>query len=101
MFNLTLDGPTVAAALVLIAAGGFAVYAIVALKAKVWSACGLTFGMSAMLVLLSFGMYMGVYTPIDQREPTAQGAVLSTLAAYTTAQRQPAPAITKIRTRVR
>ncbi len=100
MFD-AIDGPMIAAALTLLAAGGLATYAIVAFRSRIWSACGVTSGMSAMLVLLSFGMYVGVYTPIDQREPTAQGLILSSLAAYTTAQQQPSPAIATRRGRVR
>ena len=81
-----MDPQTAAAAMSFIPASALFVYAIIALKSKVWAACGTTFALSAMLGLLSYGMYAGVYTAPHKRGVSDRGAVLSGLANYTTAQ---------------
>lgn len=81
-----MDAQTLAAILSLVAAGACAVYTLVALRSKIWAACGTTFAMTAMLGLLSYGMYVGVYTPVDERDLPDRGIVLSGLLNYTTAQ---------------
>ncbi len=81
-----MDAQTLAALLSLVAAGACAIYTLVALRSKVWAACGTTFAMSAMLGLLSYGMYVGVYTPVNERDLPERGFVLSGLASYTTAR---------------
>lgn len=80
-----MDAQTLAALLSLVAAGACAIYALIALRSKIWSACGTTLAMSAMLSLLSYGMYAGVYTPVNERDLPERGFVLSGLANYTTA----------------
>jgi hypothetical protein len=81
-----MDAQTIAAILSLTAAGACAIYALIALWTKYWTACGTTLAMSAMLGLLAFGMYAGVYTPINERDLPERGFVLSSLANYTTAR---------------
>ncbi len=81
-----MDAQTLAAIFSLVAAGACAGYAVIALKSKIWSACGTTMAMSAMLGLLSYGMYVGVYTPVNERDLPERGVVLSGLANYTTAR---------------
>jgi len=81
-----MDAQTLAAIFSLVAAGACAGYAVVALRSKIWSACGTTMAMSAMLGLLSYGMYVGIYTPVNERDLPERGFVLSGLANYTTAQ---------------
>lgn len=81
-----MDAPTIAAILSLVAAASCGIYALIALWSKYWTACGTTFAMSAMLGLLAFGMYAGVYTPINERDLPERGFVLSSLASYTTAR---------------
>ncbi len=81
-----MDAQTLAAILSLVAAGACAVYTLVALRSKIWAACGTTFAMTAMLSLLSYGMYVGIYTPVDERNLPDRAIVLSGLLNYTTAQ---------------
>jgi hypothetical protein len=81
-----MEAQTLAAILSLVAAGACAIYALIALRSKIWSACGTTLAMSAMLSLLSYGMYAGIYTPVDERDLPERGYVLSSLASYTTAR---------------
>lgn len=81
-----MDAQTLAAILSLVAAGACAIYTLIALRSKVWAACGTTFAMSALLGLLSYGMYVGVYTPVNERDLPERGFVLSGLANYTTAR---------------
>lgn len=81
-----MDAQTIAAILSLVSASACAVYALIALRLKIWAACGTTFAMSAMLGLLSYGMYVGIYTPVNERDLPERGFVLSGLANYTTAQ---------------
>ncbi len=81
-----MDAQTLAAILTLVAAAACAIYTLIALRSKVWAACGTTFAMSAMLGLLSYGMYAGVYTPVHERDLPERGFVLSGLANYTTAR---------------
>lgn len=81
-----MEAQTLAAILSLVAAGACATYTLIALRSKIWAACGTTFAMTAMLGLLSYGMYVGVYTPVNERDLPERGFVLSGLANYTTAR---------------
>lgn len=83
---MQMDAQTVAAILSLVAAGACATYSVIALWSRIWTACGTTLAMSAMLTLLSYGMYAGIYTPVNERDLPERGFILSSLANYTTAQ---------------